>query len=66
VKLGEKGRDRVTGFTGTVTGRAEYLDDTPSLRLTAQTGPTADLKERWVSEGRVEPVDDEPPTGFQP
>jgi hypothetical protein len=65
--LGEKGRDRVTGFVGVVTGRAEYLEDTPSLRLTATLGPTDDLKERWVAEARVDPADDDPPpAGFHP
>lgn len=52
--LGLVYRDRVSGFVGTATGRAEYLDGVPSVLLTADTGPSGDLKDRWVNETRLE------------
>lgn len=61
--LGSRARDTVTGFTGIVTGRAEYLADTPSIRLTAENRQE-DLKERWVAEARCEPADDDRKAGF--
>jgi hypothetical protein len=61
--FGSKARDTVTGFTGIVTARTEYLADTPSLRLTAENGQD-DLKERWVAEARCEPVTDDRKAGF--
>lgn len=63
VVLGNRYVDRVTGFVGVATGRAEYLADTPSVRLTAQTGQD-DLKERWVTEGRVDEHAGDPPAGY--
>lgn len=65
MNLGDKARDRITGFTGVVTARAEYLDDTPSIRLTAQNGQE-DLKERWVNEARCDEVPDDKKAGFAP
>lgn len=57
IVLGERYRDRVSGFVGTCTGRAEYLYETPSALLVADTGPAGDEKTRWVTEGKLEPVD---------
>lgn len=61
--LGSRARDTVTGFTGVVTARAEYLADGPSLRLTAENGQE-DLKERWVAEKRCELATDKTSPGF--
>lgn len=56
-KLGDIYTDTVTGFTGTATARMEEYLDEPSVRLVAKTG-NDDLKERWVTEGRLVPSDD--------
>lgn len=61
VRLGEKYRDAITGFKGVATARAEYLHDSPSIKIEANTGPSADKKEQWISETRLEPVP--PPSG---
>lgn len=61
-KLGDKYRDQITGFTGTATARAEYIDDSPSVRLTAETGQ-GELSERWVNEARLLPAE-QSRTGF--
>lgn len=63
-ELGQVYRDTVSGFVGTATGRAEYLHDTPDVKLVAHTGPTDDEKSRWVSETRLEPHNDDRATGF--
>jgi hypothetical protein len=62
VKLGERVRDRVTGFEGTAIGRAEYLYDVASVLVAAETKQAA-ADSRWLAETRLEPV---PPgaTGF--
>lgn len=65
VQLGARVRDTVTGFEGTVTGLAEYLHESATARVTAQTG-TDEAKERWIAEARLEPVRDEPAAGFHP
>lgn len=36
IKLGDKVRDRVSGFTGVATGRAEYLYTTPTVQVTPE------------------------------
>jgi hypothetical protein len=54
VKLGDRAVDAATGFAGIVTARAEYLEASPQVRITAETGPAGDLKERWIDEGRVQ------------
>lgn len=52
--LGRVYRDRISGFVGTAVGRAEYLYDSPSVQLVANTGPTGDGKTRWIEEARLE------------
>lgn len=61
--LGAKYVDRVTGFVGMATARAEYLGNTPDVRLTAETGQD-ELKERWVTESRIEKHGGDSSTGF--
>lgn len=60
--LGWQGRDEVTGFTGTVLGRAEYLYTTTELLVVARSGQGSN-DSRWLAVERVERLD-ERPAGF--
>ena len=55
IKLGQKVTDHVTGFTGTATGRAEYLDGSVSVFVEPVATPegTWAKKGRWISEMRL-------------
>lgn len=64
IELGQVYRDPITGFVGTATARAEYLYDTPNVRLTAETGQE-DLSERWITESRLVPHEKDKPHGFR-
>lgn len=57
IELGESYRDVASRFVGVATGRAEYLYDGPSVRLTAQKG-TETIVETWIPQGRLEHVGD--------
>lgn len=57
IELGKTYRDVASGFTGMATGRAEYLEDTPSIRLTARAGSASAVVHEWFPEGRLELVD---------
>lgn len=55
--LGDKARDRVTGFEGTITGHARYLTGCDQVSIT----PTVDSDGRirsseWFDIDRVEPT----------
>ena len=63
IVLGKVYCDPISGFVGTATGRAEYLGNTPDVRLTADTGPAGELSERWIPETRIEPFRP-PSSGF--
>lgn len=57
-RLGKKGRDKITGFTGIIYGVIEYLYGCKQLGLNPpvennKTGDTC-----WFDEGRVEIIDD--------
>lgn len=56
IKLGQVGKDKVTGFTGTITGRAQYLTGCDQYNLVP---PVKDGKlepAQWFDEGRIEIV----------
>lgn len=61
-KLGDKYRDRITGFEGTATGRAEYLYEEPSVQITRADG-SGKPESVWLAEGRLDPAEHESP-GF--
>lgn len=54
-ELGEKVRDRLSGFEGVCTARAEYLYGVPRVEVTpvAKSGDKSD-EPRWFEESRVE------------
>lgn len=50
-------KDKVTGFQGYVTGRAEYLDGTTSMRLEAPVSKDTDEpKVQWLDSKRLEVI----------
>lgn len=53
--LGDMYRCRITGFTGTATGRAEYLDDATTVQLT-RADNTGKPETVWIIESRLEPA----------
>ena len=54
IVLGAKVQDCVTGFTGIATARAEYLHDSPSVRVEAFCGDGGKPVEQWISESRLD------------
>ena len=63
IVLGETYRDKASGFVGMATGKAEYLGDTPSVRLTANTGPNVAVVHEWFPPDRLV-IQSDKPTGF--
>jgi hypothetical protein len=52
IKLGDKVRDNITGFEGTVTGRAEYLNG--CVRYQVEAGSKDGIPhEYWLDEDRL-------------
>ena len=56
-KLGIKAKDSVTGFSGTVTGRTEYLHTGPRVLLEAPVGADGAMRGEWFEEVRIQPVE---------
>jgi len=58
IKLGSKGRDRITGFAGVITGRCEYLTGCNRVLLSPHVGADGSYKEpQWFDEQCIE-IDD--------
>lgn len=58
-QLGKKARDRITGFEGTLTGRAEYLTGCTQYALAPRVGDDGKIQAtEWFDEGRIEVVGD--------
>jgi hypothetical protein len=55
IQLGSKVKDRITGFTGTATGRAEYLFDPAAVRVEAPQVEGRD-QDKWIPESRLEVI----------
>lgn len=54
-KLGKRGRDKVTGFEGTIIGKAEYLYGCTQYVLTPGVDKDGKvLDSQWFDEGRIE------------
>ncbi len=51
IKLGTKVKDTITGFTGLVTARVEYIDQPPTVRVEALVNVS-----EWLVETRVAAV----------
>jgi len=58
--LGDKVRDKVTGFTGIVTGRVEYLTGCQQCRVQPPVKGEGDWVEaQWFDETRLEVIERE-------
>jgi hypothetical protein len=57
IKLGSKVKDKITGFTGTATARAEYLERPPQVFVEAEaTEGGRRAADAWITESRLEVV----------
>ena len=55
VQLGSTVKDTITGFTGIVTGRCEYITGCAQVLVQPQMSTAGDLKDaRWYDEPRLE------------
>jgi len=57
-KLGEKVKDTVTGFKGTITARIEYLNGCIQYCVEPKVGKEMKMeKHHWIDEGQVELIE---------
>lgn len=55
IQLGNEARDKITGFTGIVTSRAEYLTGCTQYGLTPPVAADGQVRaSEWFDEGRIE------------
>ena len=54
IELGKKGRDKITGFEGIITGRAQYLYGCDQYCLVPPAKDGAIKDSSWFDEGRIE------------
>ena len=52
-EMGRVGKDKVTGFVGTVTGRSEYINGCVHIMLEAKVKPGMKPVHAWFDEDRV-------------
>ena len=52
-EMGRIGKDKVTGFVGTVTGRSEYIDGCVHLMLEAKIKPGMKPVHAWFDLDRI-------------
>lgn len=54
IELGQKAKDKITGFEGIITGRASYLYGCDQYCLVPSVGTDGKMAEgQWFDEGRV-------------
>lgn len=58
IKLGKKARDKITGFEGIVTGRAQYLTGCDQYSLAPPAKDGSINRSEWFDEGRLEVIGD--------
>lgn len=58
IELGKKGRDKITGFEGVITGRAQYLTGCDQYVMVPPIKNGEIQKSEWFDEGRIEVVGD--------
>jgi len=58
VKLGSMVRDRITGFEGVATGRAEYLHGCPTVLVESPQLEKGEIKKQWIDEPRLEVIEE--------
>ena len=54
IELGKKGRDKITGFEGIITGRAQYLYGCDQYCLVPPSKEGTIKESHWFDEGRIE------------
>jgi hypothetical protein len=55
IELGKKGKDKITGFEGIITGRAQYLYGCDQYGITPAVDKEGKTKDtQWFDEGRIE------------
>lgn len=54
IELGKKGRDKISGFEGVITGRAQYLTGCDQYVLQPPIRNGEMQKSEWFDEGRIE------------
>lgn len=54
IELGQKGRDKVTGFEGIITGRCQYLTGCDQYNLIPPAKDGKIENAQWFDEGRIE------------
>lgn len=57
VAMGGKVRDSVSGFEGTVIGKAEFMTAVPQCLVQPEIKDGAWVAPMWLDTGRLEPVD---------
>lgn len=57
IKLGQKARDKVTGFEGVLTGKAQYLYGCNQYCIVPPAKDGKVEESHWFDEGRIEFVD---------
>lgn len=59
---GTKVKDQITGFTGVITGRADYITGCNTYLLTPGSDPKSELTEypktHWIDEARLKVISD--------
>ena len=56
IKLGQKGRDKVTGFEGIIAGHADYLYGCDQYMLTPKSTDGKAAESCWFDDGRIEVI----------
>lgn len=54
IELGKKARDKITGFEGVITGRAQYLTGCDQYVLAPPAKDGVASRGEWFDEGRLE------------
>ncbi|HEX7125031.1 MAG TPA: hypothetical protein VF406_04540 [Thermodesulfobacteriota bacterium] len=61
IELGVAVKDKITGFRGIVTGRAQYITGCDQYLVTPHADEKGDLKDgRWFDEQRLDVLDGDP------
>lgn len=55
-EMGRVGKDKITGFVGTITGRSEYINGCVHLMLEAKAKPGMKPVYAWFDEERIQLV----------
>ena len=56
IQLGVKAKDKVTGFKGIITGRAQYLYGCDQYVIVPEVNKEGNAEGAWFDEGRIEVI----------